>query len=47
MSLAGRLLGLHLQPLVRIERRQIVEMDLVALLLEVVESDSVDLEKGE
>ena len=40
-------LGLHLQPLVGIERRQIVEVDLVALLLGVFEVDGVDLEQGE
>ena len=45
--LGGRLLDLHLQPLVGIERRQIVEMDLVALLLGVLEIDGVDLEQGE
>ena len=47
LVLARRLLGLHLQPLVGIERRQIVEMDLVALLLRVVEIDGVDLEQSE
>ena len=47
MVLAGRVLDLHLQPLVGIERRQIVEMDLVALLLGVLEIDRVDLEQGE
>ena len=45
--LAGGILGFHLQPLVGIERRQIVEMDLVALLLRVLEIDGVDLEQGE
>ena len=45
--LDGRVLDLHLQPLVGIERRQIVEMDLVALLLGVLEIDGVDLEQGE
>src|SRR5262245_9859586 len=49
---AGEILGywlldLHLQPLVWIERRQIVEMDLVALLLGVVEIDSVHFEERE
>src|ERR1041384_6771365 len=43
----GRLLDLHLQPLVGIERRQIVEMDLVALLVGILEIDGVDLEQGE
>ncbi len=38
---------LHAQPLVRIERRQVVEVDLVARLLGVFEVDGVDLEKGE
>src|SRR5262245_24917988 len=41
----GRLFDLHLQPLIRVERRQIVEMDLVALLFGVLEIDGVDLEQ--
>ena len=47
LSLRVGILGFHLQPLVGIERRQIVEMDLVALLLGVLEIDGVDLEQGE
>ena len=47
LVLARRLLDLHLQPLVGIERRQVVEMDLVALLLGVLEIDGVDLEQRE
>ena len=45
--LARRVLRFHLEPLVGIERRQIVEMDLVALLLGVLEIDGVDLEQRE
>ena len=45
--LRGRNLEFHLEALVRIERRQIVEMDLVADLLRVFEIDRVDLEKRE
>ena len=45
--LLGGVARLHLEPLVGIERRQIVEMDLVALLLRVLEIDGVDLEQGE
>ena len=45
--LLGRILVFHLQPLVRIERRQIVEIDLVARLLWVLEVERVDLEQGE
>ncbi len=45
--LAGRIRDFHLEPLVGIERRQIVEMDLVALLVGVLEIDGVDLEQGE
>ncbi len=47
MVLLGRVVGLHLEPLIGIERREIVEMDLVALLLGVLEIDGVDLEKRE
>ncbi len=43
--LLGRILVLHLQPLVGIERRQVVEVDLVAGLLGVLEIDGVDLEQ--
>jgi len=37
----------HLQPLFGIERRQVVEVDLVARLLRVFEVDRVDLEQRE
>ena len=40
-------LELHLQPLVGIERRQVVEVDLVARLVRVFEVDRVDLEQRE
>ena len=45
--LLGRILVFHLQPLVRIERRQVVEIDLVARFLRVFEVERVDLEQGE
>ena len=45
--LLGRILEFHLQPLVGIERRQIVEIDLVARLLRVLEIERVDLEQSE
>ena len=45
--LLGRILVLHLQPLVRIERREVVEVDLVARLLRLLEIDGVDLEQRE
>ena len=45
--LLGRILVFHLQPLVRIERRQIVEIDLVARLFGVLEIERVDLEQRE
>ena len=45
--LAGRVVDLHLQPLGRIERRQIVEMDLVPDLFGIVEIDRIDLEQRE
>ncbi len=47
LVLDGRIFDFHLEPLVRIERRQIVEMDLVAHFLRVFEIDRVDLEQGE
>ena len=47
MSLRGRVLDLHLAAARRIERRQIVEMDLVADLFRIVEIDRVDLEQRE
>ena len=45
--LLGWVLVLHLEPLVGIERRQVVEVDLVARLLRVLEVDGVDLEQRE
>ena len=45
--LLGRILVLHLEPFVRIERRQVVEVDLVARLLGLLEVDRVDLEQRE
>ena len=43
--LLGGVLVLHAQSLVGVERRQVVEVDLVAGLLGVLEVDGVDLEK--
>ncbi len=43
----GRIFEFHLQPLVGIKRRQVVEIDLVARLLGVLEIDGVDLEQRE
>ena len=45
--LLGRILDFELQPLVGIERRQIVEMDLVADFLRILEIDRIDLEQRE
>ena len=45
--LARRVLDLELQPAIGIERRQVVEMDLVADLLGVLEVDRVDLQQRE
>ena len=45
--LAGRILDFELQPLVRIERRQIVEVDLVAGLFRVLEIDRVAFQQRE
>ncbi len=45
--LLGRILEFHLQPLIGIERRQIVEIDLVAGFLGVLEIQRVDLEECE
>ncbi len=45
--LRGRILVLHVEPFIRIKRRQIVEIDLVAGLFRVLEVDRVDLEQGE
>ncbi len=45
--LRTRLIGLHFQPGIRVERRQIVEVDLVADFFGVVEIDLVDLQKRE
>ena len=38
--LLGRILEFHLQPLVGIERRQVVEIDLVARFLGIFEIDA-------
>jgi hypothetical protein len=45
--LAGRIVDFHLEPLVRIQRRQIVEMILVTDLFRIFEIDRVDLQQGE
>ena len=45
--LLGRILEFHLQPLVGIERRQVVEVDLVAGLFGIFEIERVDLEQSE
>ena len=45
--LPRRVLDLHLEPFVRIERRQIVEVNLVARLLRILEVDAVDFEQRE
>ena len=45
--LRRRIVRLHLQPLVRIKRCQIVEMDLVADFLRVFEVDRIDLQQRE
>jgi hypothetical protein len=45
--LLGRILVFHLQPLVRIERRQVVEVDLMAGFFRVLEIERVDLEQSE
>ena len=47
LVLDGRIVQLHLQPAGRIERRQIVEMDLVLDLLGVLEIDGRDLQQRE
>ena len=44
--LLGRILVLHLQPLVRIERRQVVEIDLVACFLGILEIQRIDFEQS-
>jgi hypothetical protein len=44
-SFVGRDVELHLEALVRIERRQIVEVDLVTDLFGIVEIDRVDLQQ--
>ena len=46
-SLSGRVLQLHLQPLGGIERRQVVEVDLVLDVLRILEIDEIDLEQRE
>ncbi len=45
--LLGRIVVLHLEPLIRIERRQVVEVDLVLGLFRVFEIEGVDLEQRE
>src|SRR5512139_2825796 len=45
--LLGWILVFHSEPLVGIERRQVVEVDLVARFLGVLEIDRVDLEQRE
>ncbi|MNK42146.1 hypothetical protein D3C87_608270 [compost metagenome] len=45
--LRGRNIQFHLEALIRVERRQIVEVNLVADLFRIVEIDRVDLEKCE
>ena len=45
--LLGRILVFHLQPLIRIERRQVVEIDLVARLFGVLEIERVHLQERE
>ncbi len=45
--LPGRVFDLHLEALVGVKRRQIVEMDLVAGLFRVLEIDRVDLQQRE
>ena len=46
-SFLRRIGDLELEALVGIERRQVVEMDLVPDLLRILEIDGVDLEQGE
>src|ERR1700730_10269240 len=43
--LLARILMLHAQPLLRIERREVVEVDLVARLVRILEIDRVDFEE--
>ncbi len=45
--LLGRIVDFESQPLIGIERRQIVEMNLVADFLRVLEIDRIDLEQRE
>ena len=45
--LLRRVAGFHLEPLIGIKRRQIVEMNLVTGLLGILEVDPVDLDKSE
>ena len=45
--LLGRILVFHLQPLVRIERRQVVEIDLVTGLFRIFEIERIDFEQCE
>ena len=45
--LDGRIFNFHLQPLIRVERRQVVEMNLVTRLFRIFEIDRVNLGEGE
>src|SRR5262252_1858576 len=45
--LLGRILVFHLEPLIGVERCQVVEIDLVTGLLRIFEIDRIDLEQGE
>ena len=45
--LQGRIVDLHGQPLVRVERGQVIEMDLVADVVGALEINRVDLQYGE
>src|SRR6516164_1997180 len=45
--LFGRILVFHFEPLIGVERCQVVEIDLVTRLLRIFEIDRVDLEQGE
>ena len=47
LAFLGRNVEFHLETLVWIERRQIVEMDLVADLFGILEIDRIDLEQSE
>src|SRR4029079_8513491 len=45
--LAGRIVDLHPEAFVRVERRQVVEVDLVPRFLRILEVDAVHLEERE